>query len=197
VEATMSTSPIRYLQQENTRLRIENEAQRQEISTLRHYVHTLSELYQVSQRLHTEPNPWRTFVQQLDEVRRIVGAEEGSFSLLDRTTDELVFAIVHGPTAELMEGHRFRSDEGVAGWVLSNGGPVIINNPRQDWRFSSEIDDEFSFLTRSILCVAVMDDGEPIGVVELINKEHDDFTEADATLVSILGHIAAIALSRT
>ena len=192
----MSTSPIRYLQQENARLRVENEVQRQEIATLRRYVHALSELYQVAQRLADEPDPWHVFVQQLDEVRRVVGAEESSLSRLDRDTDELVFAIVHGPLAKLMEGHRFRSDEGVAGWVLNNGGPVIVNNPRQDWRFSSEIDDEFSFLTRSILCVEVVGDGEPLGVVELINKEPHGFTEAVATLVSVLGHIAAIALPK-
>ena len=192
----MSTSPMRYLQQENARLRVENEVQRQEIATLRRYVHTLSELYHVAQRMDDEPDPWQVFVRQLDEVRRVVGAEESSLSRLDRETDELVFTIVHGPLAKLMEGHRFKSEEGVAGWVLANGGPVIVNNPRQDWRFSSEIDDEFSFLTRSILCVAVVGDGEPLGVIELINREPQGFTEADATLVSVLGHVAAIALSR-
>jgi GAF domain-containing protein len=33
-----------------------------------------------------------------------------------------------------------------------------------------------------------------IGVIELLNKRDEDFTDADATLLLILGQVAAIAL---
>jgi GAF domain-containing protein len=36
--------------------------------------------------------------------------------------------------------------------------------------------------------------GKLIGVIELLNKRDDGFAEADATLLLILGQVAAIAL---
>ena len=35
--------------------------------------------------------------------------------------------------------HRPGGDVGVVGWVASNREPLIVNNPRQDRRFSSHI----------------------------------------------------------
>ena len=91
----------------------------------------------------------------------------------------------------------------MVGWVMENGEPVIVNNPRQDWRFFLQVDEDFSFHTRSILCVPVLRKDQPIGVdeiigvIELVNKDQPGFSEADVTLALILSDIATAALEGT
>jgi GAF domain-containing protein len=120
--------------------------------------------------------------------------EDGSLLLLDEETDELVFVLVHGDIKNKLRGHRMKSDMGIAGWVAQKREPLIVNNPRQDIRFSLEVDEEFSFVTRSILCVPMITRGKLIGVIEVLNKQDNIFAEADATLLLILAQVAAIAL---
>jgi hypothetical protein len=36
---------------------------------------------------------------------------------------------------------------------------------------------------------------QPIGVIQILNKQQGDFTETDAALVSVLGHVAGLALA--
>jgi GAF domain-containing protein len=83
---------------------------------------------------------------------------------------------------------------GIVGWVASQREPLIVDNPRQDGRFSLAVDEEFSFVTRSILCVPMITRGKLMGVIELLNKAEGEFVETDATLLLILGQVAAIAL---
>jgi GAF domain-containing protein len=190
-----STSPIRFLQQESARLQRENKALQEKIHVLQRYIDALAELHRAAQRMADEESPLDLLSQCILDTMAVVGAKDGSVSYLDRRTDELVFTIVHGMLKKMLMGRRIRSDVGVMGWVVENGETVIVNEPRQDWRFSREIDDEFSFLTRSIMCAPIVRDGEPIGVVELLNKEPQKFDRADATLLAILCDVAAAALT--
>jgi GAF domain-containing protein len=192
----MSSSPLRFLQQEVARLRQENEVQRDQVIALNRCTQALSELYWTAQGIALERAPLAVFAQRLSDVTRAVGAEEGSLSRLDGETGDLVFMVVHGSLQEQLTGHHFKGDEGVAGWVIENGQPTIVNNPRQDWRFSGHVDREFAFLTRSILCVPVMRGGMPVGVIEMINKQDDQFTETDELLALVLSHLAAMALEK-
>lgn len=189
-----STSPIRFLQQESARLQKENKALQEKIHTLQRYIDALAELHRVAQRMADEENPLDLLDQCILDTMDVVGARDGSLSYLDKKTDELVFTIVHGMLQKMLIGRRIKSDVGVMGWVLENGETVVVNEPRQDWRFSREIDDEFSFLTRSIICAPIMRQGEPIGVIELLNKEPQKFDRADEALLAVLCDVAAAAL---
>ena len=114
---------------------------------------------------------------------------------LRKETDELVFVLVHGDIQHRLLDYRIRGDEGIAGWVASHGEPLIVNDPRRDKRFLLEIDDEFGFITQSIMCVPMMTQGRLIGVIELLNKQdRSGFSETDTALLLILGQVAAIAL---
>jgi GAF domain-containing protein len=154
----------------------------------------LKDLYWATQRITSEENLFKLLDQILYNALSVLRAEDGSLLLLDEETDELVFVLVHGDIRHELRGYRIKSDVGIAGWVASQREPLIVNNPRQDGRFSLDIDEEFSFVTRSILCVPMIARGKLIGVIELLNKRDDAFAEADATLLLILGQVAAIAL---
>ncbi|MFP4394133.1 MAG: GAF domain-containing protein [Anaerolineales bacterium] len=194
----MSTrEATRFLQQENQRLQQENKTLHIHVERLQHYMEVFAELYWSSQWVMTSEDPMEMLSQKLYDVIQVIDTEDGSIAQLDPETNELVFRIVYGRLQQQLTGHRISSKEGVGGWVINNGGPVIVNNPRQDWRFSSEVDTEFAFLTQSILCVPMLLGGEIYGIIELINKRDGDFEEYDATLLSLLGHIGAMALKAT
>jgi GAF domain-containing protein len=191
----MSASTMRFLQQENSRLKEENEALREENLAMRSYMIALEALHWATQEITSEENLFDLLDKILYNAMNVLRAEDGSLLLLDEETNELVFVLVHGDIRQELRGYRIGGDVGIAGWVASNGQPLIVNNPQQDRRFSEKIDTGFGFSTRSIVCVPMITRGKMIGVIELLNKRNnEEFIEADSTLLSILAQIAASAL---
>jgi len=117
--------------------------------------------------------------------------------LVDEDTEELVFVVVHGAYRESLRGYRMNWHQGIAGWVVKNGEPLIVNHAHFDPRFSSEIDQVLGFTTKEILAVPLKFDERILGVIELVNKHNDlEFTESDATILSLLGIFAAFSLEQ-
>lgn len=189
-----STSALRFLQQENARLQEENKSLREDSLAFQRYMEALKDLYSATQQITSEQNLLSLLDQILYNAMGVLRAEGGSLLLSDEETDELVFVLVHGNIKNKLNGYRLKNDVGIVGWVATNREPLIVNNPRQDTRFFFNVDDEFSFVTRSILCVPMITRGKLIGVIELLNKKEGEFLETDATLLLILGQVAAIAL---
>lgn len=192
----MSAQVVRFLQQESARLQKENQALQNQVKTLHSYIDVLAELHQTARQMADAEKPLDLLSQCIHDTMKAVGASDGSLTYLDPSTNELVFVVVRGMLQKMLTGRRMKSDVGVMGWVMENGETVVVNEPRQDWRFSREVDDEFSFLTRSIICAPVLRQGKPIGVVELLNKEPQKFNQTDSVVISILCDIAATALEK-
>jgi GAF domain-containing protein len=191
----MSTTTLRFLQHENTRLKDENASLHEENTALRGYMSSLQDLHRAAQQIVSEENLFDLLDKILYSALNVLQANDGSLLLLDEETGELAFVLVHGDIRQELRGYRISSQAGIAGWVATNHQPLIVNNPRQDGRFSEEIDVGFDFQTRSIVCVPMIARGKLVGVIELLNKQNDEeFTEADSTLLSILGIVAATAL---
>jgi GAF domain-containing protein len=190
-ETPMSESALRFLQQENIRLQEENKLLHNENASLRSYLKAVEELSTTIQRLDSIENPLALLDELLYKTMGIIGARDGSISRLDQTTGELEFILVHGEIWQELRGYRLKAKESIAGWVVNQREPLIVNNPRQDWRFSLEVDQEFSFLTDSIMCTPVIAQDELIGVIELLNKQGDQFTESDLAVLSMLSRVAA------
>jgi NtrC-family two-component system sensor histidine kinase KinB len=194
-EEVMSSTTLRFLQLENARMQEENKSLRQENLGLRRYIDSLKSLAWATQQITSEKNLLVLIDQILHSAMDVLNADSGSLLLLDEETDELAFVLVHGDVEEELKGYRIKRDEGIAGWAATRQEPLVVNNPRQDPRFYATVDETFDFLTHSILCVPMVARGKLIGVIELLNKrDQDEFNEADLSLLSILGHVAAIAL---
>lgn len=190
-------STLRFLQQENARLQEEVDALREENQALRQYINALQELHWATQQIVSEESLYGLLDRILYNAMGLLRAQGGSLLIRDDDTGQLGFVLVQGDLKEQLQGYRIGGDVGIAGWVATHRQPLIVNNPRQDRRFSSKIDEAFHFFTRSILCVPMMTRNKVIGVIQLINKNNDDqFSEADMTLLSILGHVAATALEQ-
>ncbi len=98
------------------------------------------ELYRALITVNTLDDPRHTFQTVLGAALELVGGDCGSIMLLDTEEDELYFASSQGLGTDA-EGHRLRVGEAVAGFVVKNGEPVIIDgNADDDARFDNTVD---------------------------------------------------------
>jgi GAF domain-containing protein len=186
---------IRFLRQENARLKDETQLLTTENYALRRYVNALQSLQETVQRFTPEQDILSLLDETLACALDLLDAVDASLLLVDEETDELVFVLVYGAMHETLMGLRFDREQGIAGWVAENGEAAIVNNVRADSRFLPELDERFSFTTRSLVAVPLAARGRVLGVIEVLNKRSgENFTDDDASLLSILATLSASAL---
>lgn len=121
-----------------------------------------------------------------------------SLLLMEEETGRLKFEIVMGVDAKKLKNFYLERGEGIAGWVSLNGKPLVVEDMRNDPRFSSRVDQLLDFKTRSVVCVPLLDGkNRVVGVIELINKlteEKGFFTEMDMAILSSVGVFTGIAI---
>jgi diguanylate cyclase (GGDEF)-like protein len=131
----------------------------------------------------------------MENVSSLLKPRVWSLLLIDEATGELVFEIAVSPVAERLKGVRLRKGEGIAGWVASNGEPLLITDVHEDARFAGQIDRTTDFTTRSIVCVPVRSRSRVLGVIEILNSfDEGAFTEGDLRLLATIADYAAIAI---
>lgn len=124
---------------------------------------------------------------------RVVSAESASLLLLDEKTSELYFDVALGLGEEAAKV-RLPLGQGIAGAVAKDRKPAIINDVRQDSRWSPKMDQESGFVTRSILAVPMLIKGRLIGVLEAINKKGGEFSQVDLRIFQAFASQASVAI---
>lgn len=125
----------------------------------------------------------------------LMNAETSSLMLLDEATNELTFEVATGDPAAEVAQMRVPADRGVAGWVMKNKKPALVEDVQKDERFYAQIDRASGFKTSSMLAVPLDIRGRVIGVVEMINKrDGSGFTERDQEIASAFAAQAAVAI---
>lgn len=186
---------IRFLQEECSRLKDENQLLADEVRALRRYIGALQQLQGTIQHFTPEQDILVLLDETMDCALALLDAADGSLVLTDEETDELVFVLVHGIVRETLPGYRFDRRQGIAGWVVEHAEPAIVNNACADSRFLPEVDERFGFETRSLVAVPLIARGRVLGVIEVVNKRSGEgFAEDDANVLSILATLAASAL---
>ncbi len=124
-----------------------------------------------------------------------LGAERGSLFLNDSSTEELYSRVAQGNFSREI---RILNTTGVAGAIFTNGVGEIIDDAYEDDRFNRTIDEQTGFKTRNIVCAPVKTvKGEIIGVIQVLNKQEDTFTEEDLELLEAMTTQASVALQST
>jgi sigma-B regulation protein RsbU (phosphoserine phosphatase) len=186
---------LRFLQQENVRLQRENQQLKDEVVVLRDVLEALRSLQDVSSNINADTDVFQLLDRILQAALISIHASDGSLLLADHDTDELVFVVVYGAVRDTLMGHRMPIGKGIAGWVAQNAQPTIVRNARLDPRFSEEVDQNFQFQTRSILCVPIVSDSKVIGVIQALNKaDGQEFKRGDLTLLGVVSQLAATAI---
>ena len=154
----------------------------------------LTALNRVGQALISALDLQETLTVITDHTLRLLGVTAASVVLLDQTKGDLWFAAASGEGADYMRGVRLIPGQGIAGWVVQHGEPVIVPDVSQDPRFFGDFDEDTGLAIRSILCVPLQTKGQTIGAIEVMNKESGTFDEEDLRLLTSLAAPAATAI---
>jgi len=158
-------------------------------------LHEISVFYDVGQALVTTFDIGNLLLETMELATSLIDAGAASIMLIDEARKELVFKVSHGNRKNALRQHRIPMDEGIAGWVIRHGKPVIANDARADTRFSHRVDVRTGFLTQSIAAVPLEIKGRMIGVMEVLNKySGSGFDQEDIKLMTFIAAQAAIAI---
>jgi Nif-specific regulatory protein len=161
----------------------------------RHRVRRLESLVQVTRELSFARDTSSLLERLATESTRLLDADRASIFVWDRANRNLVGRPALGVSGGDL---RLPEDFGIVGHVLKTGEPAIVNDVRQDPRFGAAVDTKSGYQTRSLLCVPMRDpDEQRIGVFEVINKNHGEFTDEDRETLELLAAHAAVALENT
>ena len=193
--ATEISSMVRFLQQENARLRDENRLLQDEVTGLRRYIGALQRLQETVQCFTPEQEVLVLLDETLYCALALLNASDGSVQLVDEETGELVFVLVHGSIRQEALGFRYARNLGISGWVTEHGESIIVDNARADPRFYPEVDERFGFVSVSLLAAPLAARGKVLGVIEVLNKATGElFTDDDESLLCVLATLSASAL---
>ena len=144
---------------------------------------TLAFLEQVGKTLAEQPDLMLGIAEVMDWVNERLHTEESSIFVLDKSTSELVLTYAAGPVGQEIVGLRIAVGRGVVGWVVKYAEDLIVPSTSMDPRFFSGVDEKTGFVTRSILCVPIVQEDEAVGAIEAINKATGHFNDDDVTLL--------------
>jgi signal transduction histidine kinase len=131
----------------------------------------------------------------VNAARDLTRTEATSILLLDNKSGELYFEAVTGSKSEEIKRIAVPLNS-LAGWVVREGQPQIINDVTRDRRFFAKVGESTGLLTRSLIAVPLRVKDKIIGVLEAINRVDDSpFLEEDVELMTTLGAQAAIAIT--
>lgn len=131
----------------------------------------------------------------LERIAEFIEVEAGSIMLLE--FDALVIEAAMGKFSKQLLKQRIGFDQGVAGYVVATGEPVIVTDASDYTHFSSVVDERTGFKTRNLLCVPLIAGGQVIGVIELINSIGKPFKEDDKQALKTVAAATAMALENT
>ncbi|MBI4630784.1 MAG: GAF domain-containing protein [Chloroflexi bacterium] len=135
-------------------------------------------------------------------LRRIVHAaaevtetEAVSIMLYDSSIHQLRFEASTAGSSSL-ERITVPIEGSIAGTVFTTAQPLFIPDVSKDSRFFRKVDSQSSFVTRSILCVPLIYQEKPIGVLQALNKKQqgNEFGLEDIETLESLAAQAAVAI---
>ncbi len=191
------TDFLHVLQQENARLRDENQELHDEVFRLRQAIQAINDLQQRLDSITPQSDVFTLLNHILSTALEAVDSQDGSVQLYDEESGDLVFAQVLGTSREALLGYRLPVGEGIAGWVAANHQPRWVPDVHLEPLFSPMVDDVTGFRTQSLICVPLLDGNRVLGVIEVVNKASGEpFDEKDLNILVLVARLASLALIR-
>ena len=130
----------------------------------------------------------------LGEVVKAVGAEAGTIWFYNSAGDRRIYPSFWIGGADLT-GLSLAAGEGIAGTVVEEGKTTVVRDCQKDERWAGRFDEATGFVTRSMVCVPLVNKYEVIGCIQIINKKDGSlYDDADVELCENLAMLTAIAI---
>jgi two-component system cell cycle sensor histidine kinase/response regulator CckA len=136
--------------------------------------------------------------QTLHAALEVIGADAGSVLLANAETRQLVFRYVVGETAEALRETGIPWDEGIAGAVFTSGKSEVISTVQHDARHYAATDALTGYQSRDMIVVPLQrHGGNPVGVIEILNKNKGAVNRHDLDTLVVISAIAAAAIEQS
>jgi len=118
-----------------------------------------------------------------------------SILLVDSNTGVLRFEAALDSTGLSIDSIVVPLDHSIAGWVVTHGEPLVIEDVSADPRFFRQVDEASDFQTKNLVAVPMRARDKTIGCLEALNKTGgEDFTEEDVLILQTLAAQATVAI---
>ena len=155
------------------------------------YTQVVWEITRLLQEAESLEDALRT---SLGEVVKAVGAEAGTIWFYNSAGDQRIYPSFTIGGADLT-GMSLASGEGIAGTVVAEGKTTVVKDCQKDARWAGRFDAATGFVTRSMVCVPLINKYETIGCIQIINKKDGSlYDDADVELCENLAMLTAIAI---
>ncbi len=157
---------------------------------LRRYAKLLELIHHLSSTVQMED----IYSQVIDGTLSLMECEAAVLMLVDPASGELQIASATNLDPTLFQGQSIPKGGSLAGRVLASGSPLLIGSSAGQPKSAYT---EFTVFApihpRSILGVPLKSKGNSVGVLEAINKSHEDFEPEDfSALEALAGQAAAV-----
>jgi GAF domain-containing protein len=143
----------------------------------------------------TDPLSQELMQSVVDTARAIFGAQASSVFLLDEPAHELVFQAVSGQGESFLVGRRFPAESGIAGWVVSSGEPVIVDDLSRSSSFDRDFAESTEYVPDALMAAPLTHGDRVLGVLEVLDpvpQSRSSLSELD--LLALFARHAAAAL---
>jgi GAF domain-containing protein len=131
----------------------------------------------------------------IEAARRLFDAAACSLALLDEEADELVFHVASGAGAPDVVGLRIPAGSGIAGWVVTSGQAIAIDDVSRDPRFAADTAQSTGYVPRSILAMPLETERRMLGCIEVLDRRGGGAPGVDdMELLSVFARQAALAI---
>jgi len=133
----------------------------------------------------------------VNAASEVSDSEEASILMFDPAKNTLYFQAATNLDTGLKRGLVVPLEESIAGWIVKNQKPVIVDDPQKDKRHFTSIETATNIKTDSLLGIPLLSKGKVIGVLEVINKRGGKFTKEDQDVMLALGAQATVAIENS
>jgi signal transduction histidine kinase/CheY-like chemotaxis protein len=166
-----------------------------ESSAMTHQVARLRLILEVSRSLNSTLDLDTLLGLIIKVATEVTSTEAASILLLDESTGELHFEASTNADPVRLRATPVPLESSIAGWIVCNNQPLVVNNTDTDPRYFSQIAHLTQFNVRSILGTPLQVKDKTIGVLEVLNKSSNShFTQQDIDTLEALAAQAAIAI---
>lgn len=127
----------------------------------------------------------------------VSNAQEASILMYDPVKESLYFQAATNLDSQLNRGLKVPIEKSIAGWIVTNQEPLIVDDPQKDSRHFDYIGKITQIECRSLLGIPLVTKGHVIGVLEVINKKEGNFSPEDQEVLMALGAQAAVTIENS
>jgi len=151
-------------------------------------------VWEITRQLQESESLEKALRISLGTVVRAVGAEAGTIWFYNKDGDGRIHPSFWIGGADLT-GLSLAAGEGIAGSVVETGKTTVVKDCQSDPRWAGRFDAKTGFVTRSMVCVPLLNKYETIGCIQIINKlDGSLYNDADVELCENLAMLTAIAV---